>query len=296
MTSIEIRTQNMYDQLSKAEKLAADYLLHNLDHIFRYPLATLAQRSGTSQGAWVRFCKSIGYDGIKDLKNSLFKEMQESASDNSSVSEYDFSDIKQYKTLSDMAKRVCVSSTLAIEDTLTLFQEKQLKTAINRIKKSGRVAIFGMHASGIVANDLYDKLLRIGYPALYSPDYHVSLTIAATLTSEDVAIFISYSGDTPEMLHLCQLASRRKAYTIAITRPVGNPLTENASLSLSVNSPQTDRRIGAMSSRIAQLIMTDILFTGIVMQDYAKVEPCLEQTFEACHPEGLPDVSTYFPT
>ena len=72
MTTIEIRTRNMYSQLSNAEKLAADYLLHNMDHIFRYPLATLAKRSNTSQGAWVRFCKAIGFDGIKSLKNALF--------------------------------------------------------------------------------------------------------------------------------------------------------------------------------------------------------------------------------
>ncbi len=284
MTTIEIRTRDMYDQLSNAEKLAADYLLHNLDHIFRYPLATLAERSGTSQGAWVRFCKAIGYDGIKALKNALFKEMKETAAENSAPMTYHFIDIQSHPDLTSVAKNICASSILAIEDTLTLFEEKSLSMAVQKIKNARRIALFGIHASGIVANDLYDKLLRIGYPAVYSPDYHVSLNIAATLTSEDVAIFFSYSGETEEMLRLCEIADEQNACILSVTRPAENHLAGQAEISLFINSPQTDKRIGAMSSRIAQLVMADILFNAIVNQDYKNIEGCLEQTYLACRP------------
>lgn len=282
MTTIEIRTRNMYDQLSKAERLAADYLLHNLDHIFRYPLATLAKRSNTSQGAWVRFCKAIGYDGIKSLKNALFKEMKETASENTISPTYHFTDIKSHTDLSSMAQNICASSILAIEDTLKLFQKDQLKKAARYIQKSKRIAIFGMYGSSIVANDLYDKLLRVGYSAIYSPDYHVNLTIASTLSSEDTAILISYSGKTEEILRLSSIVTKQKAKSIAITRPATNALTEACDVALSISSPQTDIRIGAMSSRIAQLVMTDILFTAIVNQDYKNLEKYLEQTYLAC--------------
>lgn len=284
MTTIEIRTQNRYEQLSNAEKLAADYLLHNLDHIFRYPLAALAKRSGTSQGAWVRFCKSIGYSGIKELKNALFREMQDTATENSPSPDYHFIDVQSHRNLTSMAKNICASSILAIEDTLTLFDEKALKEAVKKIKNARRIALFGIHASGLVAMDLYHKLLRIGYPAVYSEDYHVNLTIAATLTKADTAVFFSYSGETEETLKLCRTAIKQEAGSIAITRPAGNPLSDLAELSLSVNSPQTDKRSGAMSSRIAQLVMSDILFTALVNQDYANIESCLEDTYYACRP------------
>ena len=284
MTTIEIRTRNMYDQLSNAERLAANYLLHNLDHIFRYPLATLAERSGTSQGAWVRFCKSIGYDGIKALKNALFKEMKENAAENSASPTYHFTDVQSYPNLTSVAKSICASSILAVEDTLTLLDESILKEAVMKIKNARRIALFGIHASGTVATDLYNKLLRIGYPVIFSPDYHVSLTIAATLTSEDVAIFFSYSGETEEILRLSKIVGEQKACIISVTRPAENTLAAQAQCSLLVNSPQTDKRTGAMSARIAQLVMADILFTAIINQEYTKIEGCLEQTYCACRP------------
>lgn len=282
MTTIEIRARNMYDQLSKAEKLAADYLLNNLDHIFRYPLAILAENSGTSQGAWIRLCKAMGFDGIKSLKNALFKEMKDSAA--SPSVDYQFIDIQDHRNLSSIAKNICASSILAIEDTLTLFQEEVLKEAVKKIKNARRIALFGIHASSLVAMDFYQKLLRIGYPAVYSEDFHVSITIAATLTEKDTAIFFSYSGDTEEVLRLCSIAKQRGVNTIAITRPAGNRLIELADLSLFVSSPQTDKRSGAMSSRLAQLVVSDILFTALVNQNYKHIKGCLEDTYHACRP------------
>ena len=284
MTTTEILTRNMYNQLSKSEKLAADYLLNNMNHIFRYPISTLAELSGTSQGAWVRFCKAIGYDGIKALKDALFKEMQSTAAEYSPSSDYHFINIQNHRDLTSVAKSVCASSILAIEDTLTLFEEKKLAATVAKIKNAKRIALFGINASGIVANDMYSKLLRIGYPAIYSPDYHASLTIAATLTSDDIAIFFSYSGETDEIVKLCQTARDHGACIVVITRPAKNRLVSLANYALAVNSPQTDKRTGAMSSRIAQLVMTDILFTAIVNQDYYKIETNLEQTYHTCRP------------
>lgn len=72
MTTIELKAQSIYPEISRSEQLAADYFIKNKEDIFKYPLAALAERSGTSQGAWVRFCKSMGYDGLKGLKKALF--------------------------------------------------------------------------------------------------------------------------------------------------------------------------------------------------------------------------------
>ena len=75
MATIELEVKKIYPDISKSEQRAADFFLNNKEAIFHYPLATLAKLSKTSQGAWVRFCKSLGYDGMKSLKNTLFNEI-----------------------------------------------------------------------------------------------------------------------------------------------------------------------------------------------------------------------------
>lgn len=79
MTTIETRVRDMESEFSNSEKIAAGYFLQNIEKIFRYPLSELARMSGTSQGAWVRFSKSLGFSGLKELKNALFIEMNQSA-------------------------------------------------------------------------------------------------------------------------------------------------------------------------------------------------------------------------
>jgi len=284
MTIVEIRTKNMYSQLNKAEKKVADYILQNIDNIFSYPLAELSKFSGTSQGTWVRFCKSIGFDGMKDLKKALFVELNDTVTENESSSpQLQFTDIKEHSTYISMAENVCLSSIQAIEGTLKLFDEVMLSNIVERIIHAKAIRIFGVGASGLVADDLYYKLLRIGYNVSYCHDCHISLTYASTISKEDVAIFISNTGETKEVLETLDVAKNNGAITLAITKYGKSSLALSVDYVLYTSSPEIYKRSGAMSSRIAQLVIADILFTAIAKKDYAKVEGMLESSYQATH-------------
>lgn len=284
MTTVEIRTKNMYPQLNKTEKKVADYILQNIDNIFRYPLAKLANLSGTSQGAWVRFCKSIGFDGMKDLKKSLFVELNETITENENPTpQLQFTDIKEHSTYISMAENVCFSSIQAIEATLKLFDEVMLSGIVDKIISAKAIRIFGVGASGLVADDLYYKLLRIGYNVSYCHDSHISLTYASTITAGDVAIFISYTGETKEILETLDIAKKNGATTLAITKYGKSSLVQSVDYVLYTSSPEIYKRSGAMSSRIAQLIIADILFTAIANRDYDNVTGMLESSYQATH-------------
>ena len=74
MTNVELRIKGKYASLSDTEKKAADYFLkHPLD-VINLPVSILAENSKVSSAAWIRFCKSIGFDGLKDLRHHLFDD------------------------------------------------------------------------------------------------------------------------------------------------------------------------------------------------------------------------------
>ena len=77
MTSIEIRVRDLYDDLNDSEKKAASFFLSHVDSVFVLPIAKLAKQADTTQVAWVRLCKHIGFDGLKDMKKALFNELNE---------------------------------------------------------------------------------------------------------------------------------------------------------------------------------------------------------------------------
>ncbi|MEI3013917.1 MAG: hypothetical protein V8T36_03695 [Ruthenibacterium lactatiformans] len=78
----------------------------------------LAEESGVSKVAWVRFCKAIGFDGLKDLKKSLFSELHETAGEPAEAAA--FSDIREATGIDQLILSVKNNSIRAVRDTTKL--------------------------------------------------------------------------------------------------------------------------------------------------------------------------------
>ncbi len=281
MTNIEVKTRSIMDSLNNSEKKVAAYFLNNIEHIFSMPVAQLAKESGVSQVTWVRFCKALGFDGLKDLKKSLFIELN-SATANEASKTLVFSDIKKQNNMEQISSSIKNSAIQAIEDTMKMLDYDELATIIKVIDQAERIHIFGIGASGIVADDFYRKLIRIGKNDCFSYDAHTQLTYGATLSPKDIAIIFSYSGTTNEMLELLSLSKSAHCPTLAITKFAKSPLMTAADYSIYISAPEVDLRSGAMSSRLAQLTIVDMLFTILASKNYSYVEKYLEKSYEAC--------------
>ena len=280
MTSIELRIRNIYDSLSNAERKVADYFLNNMENVFNLPIAVLAQEAGVSKVTWVRFCKAIGFDGLKDLKKTLFSQMHKTTDDNASAP---FSDIREIASMSMLIEGIKQNSIQAIQDTSELLDPNALEKAAQAIMDAKSVRIFGMGASGIVGEDLHSKLMRINKNSYFNSDSHIQLTYAANMTSQDVAVLISMSGKTKEILEVLDLAKQAQTPTIALTRYSKTPLTSNADIVLYISTPEISVRSGAMSSRLAQLMAVDALFTATAHMDYDAIAQNLEKSHKIIH-------------
>ena len=290
MTSIELRIKNIYDSLSNAEKKVADYFLNNMENVFNMPIATLAQEAGVSKVAWVRFCKAIGFQGLKDLKKTLFAEMHKRADEHAAEP---FSDVREIINMKTLIEGIKQNSVRAIQDTAEILDPNSLETAANAILNAKTVRIFGMGASGIVGEDLHSKLMRINKNSYFSTDPHTQLTYAANMTSEDVALLISMSGKTKEILEILTLAKRCQTPTIALTKYSKTPLASSADTVLYISAPEITMRSGAMSSRLAQLMVIDSLFTAVAHMDYDTIAVNLEKSHESTSSHRVSTNGTY---
>lgn len=282
MTNIEIKVKSVFDQLSNAERNAAQYFLNNANSIFDKPIAVLAKESQTTQAAWVRFCKSLGFKGLKELKKSFFVQIQMPASENTHENYTVYSDINGYKSVEEISTNVMQSGICAITDTVKLIDSATMEKAAKAIMKAHSVKLFGVSASALVAEDFYYKLLRIGKNACFSKDSHVQLTYAANISPADAAVIISHSGATAEIIEILDTVKKRGAVGIAVTRFSKKNYLNNADIILYSSAPEIYRRSGAMSSRIAQLTVIDVLFSTIAHQNYQVIEKNLDQSYRAC--------------
>ena len=76
----------------------------------------------------------------------------------------------------------------------------------------------------------------------------------------DVAVIISYSGLTKEIIDIAKNIKQRGGIIIAITKYGSNKLSSLSDYHLFVPKLEGPLRVGASSSRVSQLCIVDILY------------------------------------
>ncbi len=266
----------MLEDLPVSERKVARYVSQNLDNMVGLSVEELAGRSGSSQAAVVRFCKKLGYKGYRDFSIQLVSEL--AVAQRVNVHRAGVSDILAGEKAGNVIRKVCHHNIQAIEDTFSLVEPEQVELAADKLFHAQRVDLYAIAASNLVAQDAQQKLMRINKRVTAYSDPHLQLSSASTLTPSDVVIALSWSGETREVLEAAELARRNGAFIIAITRFGKVSLEALADVHFGLSAPEMAIRSGAMSSRIAQMTMIDILFTCVVSRHYNETIPYLERT------------------
>ena len=157
---------------------------------------------------------------------------------------------------------------------------EQLAAAIALLESARTVYLFGTGTAGLVAEDLYVKLLRINKRAVYAGEEHMQLMYATHVTKDDVALIFSHSGQSKGICLILDGLTERGVPIIGVTKAERSPLSQRAGLCLTLPSGEGALRIGAIRSRYAALMLSDILFMGVAQGEYHEMERALKKTKE----------------
>ncbi|MBD2867026.1 MurR/RpiR family transcriptional regulator [Paenibacillus arenilitoris] len=272
--NVLIKIRDMRDSLTPVEKMVADYILTNLEEIPLLSVKELAKLSKTSDASVLRFCKSMGYGGYRNFIVSVSASL--GSMDDEQRDRY--TDIRPGDSLSTIIANISLNNSKSIEDTLSVIDREQVARAVEAIGKCSRIALFGVGASGLVCRDAEQKFSRINKICHAYTDGHSQLTAATLLGHNDVAVFISNSGSTSDILEALDIAAKNGCTTVSITKHSKSELAENTDIVLSISTPEITFRSGAMGSRIAMLTVVDMLFAGVASAEYDQVKKYLTKT------------------
>ncbi|MGN7967513.1 MurR/RpiR family transcriptional regulator [Microbacterium sp. 22179] len=266
--------------LTPTERKIASHVLADPQSAVDNSITQLALAVGTSVASIARFTQSLGFSGYPDLRLALATELDRTASERErfQVSE---SDVSRHDDALTTVRKIAFAEASAIERTARQIDIDVLETCVGAVRGARRIDIYGAASSGLAAQDLEQKLHRAGLVAQARTDLHLALTGAALLDERDVAIAISHSGRTLEIVQSAEVAARAGATTIAITNNPRSPLARVCDLVLFTAVSESTFRSGAMASRIAQLAVLDFLFTRIAQADYDTIADNLQRTFNA---------------
>lgn len=269
-TSLQIKL--MYDQMGKAEKKIADWLLQNPGGLIPLSITELAEQCGCGEATIVRFARRLGFGGYQELKISLAQEEGKTELN---------TQIRKTDTCLEVLEKVSNDIYCALEMTQTVISGEALDQAVNALIAAKRIAIYGLGNSASVAQDMQHKFLRAGYDAVVYCDNHMQAISAAHLKPGDVAIGISHSGSSKDIVDALHIAKGAGAVTIAITNQGKSPILKQSDIILCTASNETHYSILGLNSRIAQLAIINTLYYSAVRRQKTDSQHAVELTERA---------------
>lgn len=275
---VAIRLRDAKRSMTRTERTVAEYVEPRLEVIPSMSIQQLARNSGTSEASVMRFCKTLGYRGYRDFTLSVSAAL---GSREEEDGEKKYTDIRPGDDLGTILENVSFNNARSIEDTLSVLDRGQVRLAVELLCRAPRVDWYGLGASGLVCQDAQQKFLRINKRCQAFADGHSIQTAAALLGAEDVAVLVSNSGTTAEILDALDLVHAAGAKSIAVTRYSRSALAQGVDVVLHISTPEVTFRSGAMGSRIAMLNIVDILFSCVASAQYDEVKQYLDRTHDA---------------
>lgn len=256
----------MKDKLPPSEKKIAEFILDQPHEAIHCTATQLGELSSTSSAAVIRLCKSLGLKGLQELKLRISGDLQKKP-------EARYRDIQPGEPSDSIVEKITSNSLQAIRETTEMVDYRTLSEAVRLLNEAGSIHFFGVGASGIIAQDAQQKFLRMNKPTSAFTDMHNAAMNIANVTENDVVFGISFSGETYETAKIMEIAKKKGARTISLTRYGQSPVTEHTDVSLYISASReipAPFRSGATSSRLAQLHMIDILFVNVVTEQWDK--------------------------
>ena len=262
MDNCIIRINEVLDSLSKQELKVANYILKHAEDVSKMTVAELSKKCKSSAATIMRFCYSLNYSGYREFIKALYSDIQNKIHEDDSIYDIDNDDITGMSVYSTIYS-VCKMNMRALDATLKVISTDEVEKAINLIDKANKVYIYALSGSKVVAYDAVFKFQRLGIDAQAYDDPHSQILSASILNKNDVAIVISYTGETIDILNTANLLKKKGAPIIAISKYGTNPLSKIADINIQHSSLGKGLKTYSTRSRTVQHNIIDILFVGL---------------------------------
>ena len=253
-----LRIKSASEAFKPAEKAVADFVLSHPEQVMHMSVSEAARDIGVGESTVIRFCRALGYKGYQEFKLRLAQDLVEPV-------EFIHENISFSDTTAQLAQKVFQTNIQAVGDTMKALDPQMVEVAARSLADAGKVDIYGVGYSSFTALDAKLKLVRLGLIADAYGDAHLQAMAAASLRKGDVAIGISHSGSTRDVVDALTVARKSGASTISITNYSPSPITRVSDVVLLTASPESPLGGEVLTSRIAQLCVLDVLSVALAI-------------------------------
>ncbi|WP_353463320.1 MurR/RpiR family transcriptional regulator [Mammaliicoccus sciuri] len=262
-------------RLTKHEKRIAEYFIEHPENTINLSAKELGKLTNTSAASVIRCTHKLEFKGFTDLKLAISRYLPQHEQ---SI----YQEIKQDETVDSISKKLITRASHTLEMTEKNISSKHIEQVVDQLYATDTIIVFGVGASSLVAQDLYQKFTRIGKQVIHSLDTHFLVTAIASHSDSCVLIGISNSGENHETLSLAKVARKYGVKIVGLTQSEQSTLAKVSDIYLIHDaSSEKSLRLAATSSLISQLMTIDILFYSYLSRNYEEHVVTMSQTRDA---------------
>jgi glucokinase len=252
------RVRAARNALSPAERRVAHFVLDNPRKALNDPIALIAQGAEVSQPTVIRFCRSLGFQGLADFKLKLGSGL-------TGTLPVQRTQVRRQDGIGDLCAKVLDNTISAIVQFRESLNVEAVDRAIELLRGARRVEFYAIGNSAVVALDAQYKLFRFRIPSVACTDASLIAMTADLLGPGDVAVFISSAGQLPELTRAAGNASERGASVISVTA-AQSPLARCSTVCIPVEHSEDATTFMSMISRILHLLVIDMTSVGLAVR------------------------------
>lgn len=253
------KIEAMKGKMSKSELCVCDYIIEHPEEVIHLSVSELATKSGVSDATVIRASQKIGSCSYQDLKISLAQDI---ATPLQAINE----EISSSDAPGAIVEKVFQGVLHTLEFTYKIQDAEMLDRTADILLHAKKICICGLGNSHAIAADIQHKLMRLGLDATAYADNHLQVICATFLQEGDVLFAVSHSGSSRDVVRAAQIAHGNHATVISLTTVGLSPLEDISDIALHTASNETQYRRVALSSRIAQMTLVDVLYTMIALK------------------------------
>ncbi len=249
---------NDIKDLSTSERQVVNYVLSHHNECLSMGIVELGAKSYSSASTVMRVVKKLGLLSFTDFKNRLnsdhkqFLESKQLYSDIKLIDESDSSEV--------IIEKVTNNSVRAVLEVRNLNNVETFERVVNLIQESVQIDFYGSGVSNLICHDAKFKALRGGLKVTAYSFTAEMLMQAKLSTKDNVAILVSYTGQTDEIIKIARILKQNNVPSISITSYTNNPVASLTSIQLYVDNCESVYRVGGMGSRTSIQNVLDIVF------------------------------------
>ncbi len=250
--------QSEMENLSRSEVRIAELLFADTEFAVNSSIIELAARAEVSPPTVTRFCRRLGCASYSEFKVKLAQTTYVG-------SRYLQPDSRDMGT-AEIAENIVNRAQTALYQMHQALDLAALDKVADRLSQADMIYAFGSGGnSSMIADEIQNRLFRLGLRVTTSADHEMQLMMAASAKSPDVIIASSISGRNMPLVKALEAASDYKVFSVALTR-TGSPLSQAASITLPIDLPEGVNIYKPTAARFAYLALIDIVATMVALR------------------------------